>query len=73
MVRAGFGPAEWIKGTLTIPNQVYMKKLIVSIKTHNCPAFGRIILPFSVKLYRSFTLELGGFTLEITRGIFLLP
>jgi len=32
-VEAGFAPAEWIKGTLTIPNQVYMKKLIVSIKT----------------------------------------
>jgi hypothetical protein len=26
------GTEEWIKGTLTIPNQVYMKKLIVSIK-----------------------------------------
>lgn len=30
---AGFRPAEWIKGTLTIQTKVYMKKTIASIKT----------------------------------------
>jgi hypothetical protein len=30
---AGFWPAEWIKGTLTIQTKVYMKKTIASIKT----------------------------------------
>jgi len=32
-VGAGFRPAEWIKGTLTIQTKVYMKKTIASIKT----------------------------------------
>jgi len=33
LLGAGFRPAEWIKGTLTIQTKVYMKKTIASIKT----------------------------------------
>jgi len=63
MVRVGAGlePAEWIKGTLTIPDQVYMKKLIVSIKIEDRPPVGRIIAWFSGLLYPCSTMDFLGF------------
>jgi hypothetical protein len=64
-VEAGLAPAEWIKGTLTIPDQVYMKKLIVSIKIEDRPPVDRIIAWFSGLLYPSSTMDFLGFLTPI--------